>query len=41
MIVVTGGAGFIGSNILKGLNEIGEKNILAVSYTHLTLPTKA
>ncbi len=25
MIVVTGGAGFIGSNILKGLNDAGEK----------------
>ncbi len=30
MIVVTGGAGFIGSNILKGLNDAGEKNILVV-----------
>ena len=27
MIIVTGGAGFIGSNIVKALN--------AVSYTHL------
>ena len=25
MIVVTGGAGFIGSNIVKGLNDAGEK----------------
>ena len=39
MIVVTGGAGFIGSNIVKGLNNAGEEDILAVSYTHLTLPT--
>jgi len=30
MIVVTGGAGFIGSNILRGLNDAGEKNILVV-----------
>ena len=30
MLVVTGGAGFIGSNILRGLNDAGEKNILVV-----------
>lgn len=30
MIVVTGGAGFIGSNIVKGLNQQGERNILVV-----------
>jgi ADP-L-glycero-D-manno-heptose 6-epimerase len=30
MIVVTGGAGFIGSNIVKGLNEVGEEDILVV-----------
>ena len=30
MIVVTGGAGFIGSNIVKGLNESGEEDILVV-----------
>ena len=30
MIVVTGGAGFIGSNIIKGLNDSGEAEILVV-----------
>jgi len=30
MIVVTGGAGFVGSNIVKGLNDAGETNILVV-----------
>ena len=30
MIVVTGGAGFIGSNIVKGLNQKGHSNILVV-----------
>jgi ADP-L-glycero-D-manno-heptose 6-epimerase len=30
MIVVTGGAGFIGSNIIEGLNKRGESNILVV-----------
>lgn len=30
MIVVTGGAGFIGSNIVKGLNDAGYKDILVV-----------
>ncbi|MFC1747710.1 ADP-glyceromanno-heptose 6-epimerase [Pseudomonadota bacterium] len=30
MIVVTGGAGFIGSNIVKGLNERGRNDILVV-----------
>ncbi len=30
MIIVTGGAGFIGSNIVKGLNARGIKNILVV-----------
>ncbi len=29
-IVVTGAAGFIGSNIVKALNERGVKNIIAV-----------
>ncbi|RBP48350.1 ADP-glyceromanno-heptose 6-epimerase [Arenicella xantha] len=30
MIIVTGGAGFIGSNIVKGLNQRGLNNILVV-----------
>ncbi len=30
MIIVTGGAGFIGSNIIKGLNDKGIDNILVV-----------
>ncbi len=32
MIIVTGGAGFIGSNIVKGLNEAGEDRILVVDH---------
>ncbi len=30
MIIVTGGAGFIGSNIIKQLNAMGEKDIIVV-----------
>lgn len=30
MIIVTGGAGFIGSNLIKGLNDKGHDNILVV-----------
>ena len=32
MIIVTGGAGFIGSNIVRALNEAGEDNILIVDH---------
>ena len=37
MIVVTGGAGFIGSNIVRGLNDAGEENILVVDNLSLSL----
>jgi ADP-L-glycero-D-manno-heptose 6-epimerase len=30
MIIVTGGAGFIGSNLVRGLNLLGEKDIVVV-----------
>jgi len=30
MIIVTGGAGFVGSNLVRGLNLLGEKDILVV-----------
>ena len=30
MIIVTGAAGFIGSNLLKGLNQAGYKDLLIV-----------
>tara|TARA_Y100001970_G_C14247635_1_gene869469 strand:- start:744 stop:1679 length:936 start_codon:yes stop_codon:yes gene_type:complete len=42
MIIVTGGAGFIGSNLVKGLNDAGEDQIIVVdnlrnSEKHLNL----
>ena len=30
MIIVTGGAGFVGSNLIWGLNQIGIEDILVV-----------
>jgi len=30
MIIVTGAAGFVGSNLVRGLNQLGEREILAV-----------
>ena len=32
MIIVTGGAGFIGSNLVKGLNERGRTDVLVVDH---------
>ena len=34
-ILVTGGAGFIGANIVKALNERGITDIIAVDKTNL------
>ena len=39
-ILVTGGAGYIGSHVVMLLCDEGH-DVVAVSYTHLTLPTKA
>ena len=33
MIIVTGGAGFIGSNIVKGLNARGREDIVVVDLS--------
>ena len=32
MIIVTGGAGFVGSNIIAALNRRGERDILVVDH---------
>ena len=37
MIIVTGGAGFIGSNLVKGLNEQGIEDILVRSRNSLAV----
>ncbi|HOV14371.1 MAG TPA: NAD-dependent epimerase/dehydratase family protein, partial [Spirochaetota bacterium] len=44
MLIVTGGAGFIGSNLVRGLNKIGINDILIVDNLengskHLNLNT--
>ena len=39
--LITGGAKRIGKEIVKNLAYDGWKVIIPVSYTHLTLPTKA
>ena len=44
---ITGGTGFIGTHLANLLHEVHPEakiynlDIIAVSYTHLTLPTKA
>ena len=40
-ILVTGGAGYIGSHTVVELQNAGYDVVVPVSYTHLTLPTKA
>ena len=40
-ILVTGGAGYIGSHTLVELLGAGQQVVVPVSYTHLTLPTNA
>ena len=39
--LITGGAARIGAQIARKLHENNFKIIIPVSYTHLTLPTKA
>ena len=38
-VLVTGGAGYIGSHACVALLEAGHDIVVPVSYTHLTLPT--
>lgn len=40
MIIVTGGAGFIGSNLIRSLNNIGYSNILIVDNKETILKSK-
>jgi len=36
MIIVTGGAGLIGSAVVHGLNQLGDDNIMVVDHLGLT-----
>ena len=38
MIIVTGGAGFIGANLVKALNARGETDIIAVDNLTAAFP---
>ena len=40
MLILTGGAGFIGTNMLMRLNQIGEDNILIIDDIHTSLKWK-
>ena len=45
-VLITGAAGFLGSHLCDrfvkdGFQVIAMDNLITVSYTHLTLPTKA
>ncbi|HIA68001.1 TPA: NAD-dependent epimerase/dehydratase family protein, partial [Candidatus Poribacteria bacterium] len=40
MLILTGGAGFIGTNMLMKLNQIGEDNILIVDDINTSMKWK-